>query len=107
MNYVNIVENTSGKEPFLIGILNPNVKIIQKVQKIIETCKSHVIVKTIKENISPNSLSFDSNVLDKYVTSIINHDILPSYFSYVPKNALAKRMYKKKKRTDKGKFMRD
>ena len=37
-----------------------------------------------------------ADVLDKYLTSIINHNVLPSYFSDGAKNALVRPIYKKK-----------
>ena len=39
-----------------------------------------------------------ANVVDKYLTSIINYDILRSYFSDGTKKALVRSIYKKKER---------
>ena len=41
------------------------------------------------------------SVADKYLTSIINHDISQSYFSDGAKNALVRPIYKKKDRQNK------
>ena len=46
-----------------------------------------------------NKLS--TNVVDKYLTSIINNDTLRSYFSDGAKNALVRPIYKKKDRQNK------
>ena len=43
-------------------------------------------------------IKISANIVDKYLTSIINHDILRSYFSDGAKNALVRPIYKKKDR---------
>ena len=99
----------------------------------IDSYKNHPSVATIKENVWPDSLSFDlpstskedinkivdslnankaagpdgipldliklsSNIVERYLTNIINHDILQFYFSNGAKNALVSFIYKKKDR---------
>ena len=100
------------------------------LKKITESYKSHPSVATIKENVLPDSLSFDlpskedinkivhslnvnkaagpdgplnliklsANIVERYLTNIINHDILQSYFSNGAKSALVSFIYKKKDR---------
>ena len=93
--------------------------------------KNHPSVATIKENVLPDSLSFDlpskedinkivhslnvnkaagpdgiplnliklsANIVERYLTNIINHDILQSCFSNGAKSALVSFIYKKKDR---------
>ena len=49
-------------------------------------------------------IKLSANAVDKYLTSIINHDILWSYFSYGAKNALVKIIYKNKDMQNKGNY---
>ena len=46
-------------------------------------------------------IKLSANFVDKYLTSIINHNISRSYFSDGAKNALVKPIYKKKDRQNK------
>ena len=63
------------------------------------------IVKSLNANKATESdripLKLSANVVDKYLTSIINHDISRSYFSDGAKNTLVRPIYKKKDRQNK------
>ena len=63
------------------------------------------IIKSLNANkaIGPDGVPLElikhsTNVIDKYLTSIINHDISRSYFLYGAKNALVRPISKKKDR---------
>ena len=49
-------------------------------------------------------IKFSVNVVDKYLTSIIDHDISRPYRSDGAKNALVRPIYKKKDRQNKGNY---
>ena len=63
------------------------------------------IVKSLNSNKAtrPNGtpLKLSTKIADKYLTSIINHDISRSHFSGGAKNALVRRIYKKKDKQNK------
>ena len=53
------------------------------------------------DGIPLNLIKLSVNAVDKYLTNIINHEISRFYFSDGTKNALVRRIYKKKDRQDK------
>ena len=62
-----------------------------------------MIVKSLNANkaILLKLIKLSANIVDKYLTSIINHDISRSYFSDGVKNALVRPIFKKKDRQNK------
>ena len=127
------MKTTSRKRPSSIGNPHSECQDRATVKKMIDSYKNHPSVATIKENVLPDSLSFDlpstskedinkivdslnankavgpdgipldliklsSNIVERYLTNIINHDILQFYFSNGAKNALVSFIYKKKDR---------
>ena len=65
----------------------------QDINKIVKSL--NVNKATVSDRISLKLMKLSANVIDKYLTSIINHDISQSYFSNGAKNALVRPIYKK------------
>ena len=60
--YTNIVQNTSGKIPWILGTINPSLTDSEMIKPITDSYKIHPSIKLIEENLSPKGSFHFANV---------------------------------------------